>query len=129
MNVNSVDEIDKPLIAFRKQAVDDDPISVVISCIGMAGMATQMHSSSLMTGARFMFGQAIHLANMSLKDPIACKSDHTFALIMLLGIFEVCSHAKIFPNLIDSCRDPRTMCRILVKSCPWRPRIARATGD
>jgi hypothetical protein len=89
MNVNSVNEIDKPLIALRGQAADDDPISIVISCIGMAGMATQAKSSTLLTGARTRFGRALQLVNMALKDPLACKSDEILAVIMLLGIFEV----------------------------------------
>jgi hypothetical protein len=77
------------ILSLRSQVNDNDLLAVGINCVGMAGLANQRKSATIMEAARLRYALAIHMVNTALRDPTQVASDQTLAVIILLGTFEV----------------------------------------
>jgi hypothetical protein len=72
-----------------KQESSRQPLSTIMSAVGMASLANAGQQPALTLAARKMQILAIRRIREALADPLEVKSDNTLAAIMLLGAFEV----------------------------------------
>jgi hypothetical protein len=69
----------------------DSPLLCIITALGLAGLSYHTETSGMEVAASVWYEKALHKINKSLRDRELVKLDQTLLVVLLLGLYEVCT--------------------------------------
>jgi len=83
----------KDIPAVYCLATSDSPLLCIVTALGLASVSHHTETSGMEVAARAWYDKALHKINRSLRDADLVKLDETILVVLLMGLYEVCSHA------------------------------------
>jgi hypothetical protein len=69
----------------------DSPLVCIVTALGLAGLSCHTDASGLGEAASAWYDKALSKTNQSLRNGVRAKLDQTLLVVLLLGLYEVCS--------------------------------------
>jgi hypothetical protein len=84
------------LPSFCSKLPADNPVTSLVTSLGMAVLANTRNSPAMRTTAIAKYAAAIRSMNAALQDPVQASSNSTLIIVVLLGLYEVSRCPSLF---------------------------------